>query len=141
MANSSNRPIKSSSTVCSTYFSKEYSIYQPKPRRPPERSMTNGARNFCRSELAGISILALETIAYSPDSLDKVSRFPQLLSQTNNLDINGPVCNKIIFTVSRIDHLITSIDPARISSEEVENPELRGSQRDLLAINQNKVSS
>ena len=43
--------------------------------------------------------------------------------------------------MSRIDHLITSIDPARMSSEEVENPELSGSQRDLLAINRNKVSS
>ena len=57
------------------YFSKEDSIDQLKPSRPQEISKTNGARNFCRSELAGISILALETIAYSPDSLDKVSRF------------------------------------------------------------------
>ena len=57
------------------YFSSEYSINQLKARRPPDRRMTKGARNFCRSELAGISILALEAITNPADSLDQVSRF------------------------------------------------------------------
>ena len=84
-------------------------------------------------------MLLSEAIAYAADGLDVFACLAQLLSQTDDLHVDGPVGDRIIVAVNSVEDLLSAENPAGATCEIMEDAEFGGAERYLNTVDSHFV--